>query len=95
VLLEAMAAGTPVVATAVGGVPDVVSSASALLVPPEDPAALAGALRSLVLDAVAARTRANAASERLRAFGAAAWLDRYDVVYREVLRRASAPAGRG
>ena len=44
-ILEAMAAGRPVVATAVGGVPDVVVDGSTgLLVPPADPRALADAL---------------------------------------------------
>src|SRR6059036_3505827 len=38
VLFEAMAAGVPVIATRVGGVPDVVSPGEAALVPPEDPA---------------------------------------------------------
>src|SRR2546423_14526892 len=42
VLFEAMAAGVPIVATRVGGVDDAVSEAEAGLVPPEDPAALAG-----------------------------------------------------
>jgi glycosyltransferase involved in cell wall biosynthesis len=45
VLLEAMAAGTPIVAAAVGGVPDVVSDVEAILVPPADPSALASAIR--------------------------------------------------
>jgi glycosyltransferase involved in cell wall biosynthesis len=47
--LEAMAAGAPVVATAVGAVPEVVGDA-ALLVPPADAGALAEALRSVLLD---------------------------------------------
>ena len=47
--LEAMAVGTPVVATAVGGVPDSVGDA-ALLVPPDDPVALAGALHNVLSD---------------------------------------------
>src|SRR6266566_3734755 len=41
VLFEAMAAGVPIVAAHVGGVPDVVSSAEAALVPPADPVAIA------------------------------------------------------
>jgi glycosyltransferase involved in cell wall biosynthesis len=48
--LEAMAAGTPVVATAVGAVPEVVGDA-ALLVPPGDADALAEALRDVLVDA--------------------------------------------
>jgi glycosyltransferase involved in cell wall biosynthesis len=52
--LEAMAAGVPVVATAVGAVPEVVGD-GALLVAPGDPDALAGALSSLLLDAETGR----------------------------------------
>jgi glycosyltransferase involved in cell wall biosynthesis len=47
-LLEALAAGRAVVASRVAGIPDVVEDgANGLLVPPADPAALAGALRRL------------------------------------------------
>jgi glycosyltransferase involved in cell wall biosynthesis len=48
-LLEAMAAGVPAVASAVGGVPELAGDA-ALLVPPSDPAALADALERLLGD---------------------------------------------
>jgi glycosyltransferase involved in cell wall biosynthesis len=49
--VEALSVGTPVVATAVGGVPEVVlDGENGLLVPRNDPAALAGALRSLLTD---------------------------------------------
>lgn len=52
VVLEAMAHGLPVVATAVGGVPDVVEhEATGLLVAPGDPQALADAMLRLVRDA--------------------------------------------
>ncbi|HET9471952.1 MAG TPA: glycosyltransferase family 4 protein, partial [Usitatibacter sp.] len=50
-LLEAMAAGCAVVATRVGGIPDLVEDGvNGLLVPPRDPAALARALRTLLDD---------------------------------------------
>lgn len=45
VLVEALACGRPVVATPVGGIPEVVDTASGLLVPARDAAALAGGLR--------------------------------------------------
>ncbi len=85
-LLEAMYAGVPVVASRVGGVPEVVSGAEALLVAPADPPALAAALRTLAADPEAARARARAARERLeRELGRDAWLDRYDRIYRHAL----------
>jgi glycosyltransferase involved in cell wall biosynthesis len=61
--VEALAVGTPVVATAVGGVAEVVRDGeNGLLVPPRDPARLAAALRSLLDDdTLRARLAANAA----------------------------------
>lgn len=50
VLLEALASGTPCVATLVGGIPDVVSSDVGILVPPADSDALAGAVLRLLED---------------------------------------------
>ena len=52
VLLEAMAAGTPIVATRTGGIPDLVTDGeNGLLAPPEDPAALAAAMTRMLGDA--------------------------------------------
>jgi glycosyltransferase involved in cell wall biosynthesis len=49
VILEAMACGTPVVATSVGGVPEIVNTdENGLLVPPGNPMALAGAINYLI-----------------------------------------------
>ena len=61
-LQEALRAGTPIVATRVGGVPGLTGEDAALLVPPGDARALAAAVRSVLTDAaLAARLRAAAA----------------------------------
>lgn len=84
VLFEAMAAGVPIVAARAGGVPDVVGAAEAVLVPSENPAALAEALGEVRADPAGAEARAQAARERLRtAFAREPWLQRYEAVYRE------------
>ncbi len=49
VVLEAMCCGTPVVASAVGAVPDLLTSESGTMVPPDDPEELASALISALL----------------------------------------------
>jgi glycosyltransferase involved in cell wall biosynthesis len=46
VLLEAMSCGTPVVASCVGGVPEVVPAFAGVLMPPQDPVALGAALQA-------------------------------------------------
>jgi glycosyltransferase involved in cell wall biosynthesis len=64
VLVEAMAAGLPVVATGVSGIPELVShEVNGLLVPPEDPEALADALLRLHEDRELARRLAAAGHE--------------------------------
>jgi glycosyltransferase involved in cell wall biosynthesis len=62
-LVEALAVGTPVIATSVGGVPEIVTDGeNGLLVPPGDPDALAGAVRRYFADdELRARLRAAAA----------------------------------
>jgi glycosyltransferase involved in cell wall biosynthesis len=69
VVAEALAAGVPVIATTVGGIPEAVahtpSGVPALLVPPDDPDALAGALaRWLTDDRLRCRLRDAALARR-------------------------------
>lgn len=85
VLFEAMAAGVPIVAARVGGVPDVVDDSCACLVPPEDPIALAAAIRSVQQDPATAAARAACARQRVTTqFSPDAWVRRYEALYHEL-----------
>jgi glycosyltransferase involved in cell wall biosynthesis len=87
VLIEAMAAEVPVVATRVGGIPEVcVDGRTGLLVPPEDPGALAEAIVSTLTDPDATRARVRAAAADVRArFTLAAHVERIQQLYDAVL----------
>lgn len=77
VALEAAGAGRPVVATKVGGIPEVVvDGESGVLVAPDDPLALAEAILALAADP--GRARALAANARRRAESAFRWSDYVD-----------------
>jgi len=66
VLLEAMAAGAPVVATTVGGVPEVIADGEeGLLVPSGDPRSLGLAMTKLLTDSVLARRLAEKAFRKI------------------------------
>jgi glycosyltransferase involved in cell wall biosynthesis len=86
-LLEAMAAGLPVVATAVGGTPDVVvDNVTGLLVPPRNPSALADALAALVRDRGLRRRMGQAGRERaLRHFSLERTVERTQILYEQLL----------
>ena len=74
-VLEAMAAGRPVVATTVGDMPTALRDVG-LLIPPEDPAALAEAIRTLAGDRELRERLGAAARERAeQEYGAGPWLD--------------------
>ena len=87
VVLEAMASGVPVVASAVGGIPDQVrNGVDGLLVPPSDPASLGDAVLELLEDPGLA-SRMGAAGHRKSAteFSHAKMVERVTEVYRTAL----------
>ena len=64
--LETMACGVPLIGTTVGGIPEILADgATGTLVPPKDPAALAGALERILLDSGARRMMGANARERV------------------------------
>jgi glycosyltransferase involved in cell wall biosynthesis len=85
-VLDAQAAGVPVVATRVGGVPEMITSGvDGLLVPARDPEALAAAMLDVLADPEAARARARAAHASVRAFDLGATVAATERLYRELL----------
>jgi len=83
VLLEALSYRVPVIGSAIGGITDIIADGqTGLLVPPEDPAAIATALERIATDAAFATRLAEAGSRRVREqFGwdaiIAAWQECY------------------
>jgi len=85
--LEAMACGTPVVATRVGGIPEVVvDGETGLLVPPGEPAALAAAVGDLLADRARAGRLGQAGRRRVEAeFSWERVAERTLAVYRDAI----------
>jgi len=65
-IIEAMMAGRPVIATEVGGVPELVDSKTGWLVKPGDPVALADAIRDVMENPSGIRSRGERAREKAR-----------------------------
>ena len=88
VVLEAMAAGRPVVAAASGGIVDLVlDGRTGLLVPPDDPGALAAALGSIMANPEQARAFGTAGRDRVRSFTVSAVVGRVEQMYSSCVAR--------
>ena len=94
-LLQASAAARPVVASAVGGIPEVVvDGETGLLVPPADPAALATSVGRVLDDsALAARLGENARRRVRQSFSIPAMVAGYLDLYRDLLGAAAPSTG--
>lgn len=92
-LLEAMAAGLPIVATRVGGTPEIVEEGqTGLLVPPSDPAAMAQAIRTYVDIPALLLAHGQAGRRRVeQSFSMQSMVQGYLQVYDSLLRRVRYP----
>lgn len=98
--LESMAAGVPLVATRVGGLPALLDGDAGLLVPPADADALAAALDQLMTDPLRRAGVSRAGRERVASrYSFQGMVDRMEAMYADVaaepVRRRVRPAARG
>lgn len=87
-LIEAMAYGIPVISTVTGGIPELLEGGAGLLVPPEDPVALANAIERLVKDPRLRKQLGEAGQKRVEDSFA------IESVVAELVRRFEACIGR-
>lgn len=84
-LIDAMALGKPIVATAVGGVPELLSPDAGLLVPPHDPAALTAAIAKVLADPDQAAALGRRARHAAARYGIDRMAERTAEVYRSFM----------
>ena len=87
-LVQAMAMGKPIVATRVGGVPEVLGEGEAgLLVPPDDPVQLSQAIELLLTDGELARKLGEGGKRRAPAYSAERMVAEIESLYETLLRK--------
>lgn len=90
-LISALAAGAPIIASDVGGIPDIVAPDSGRLVPPGDAPALARALTEFATDVAGRAACGQAGMARFsEQFAADVWASRLRALYVDVLREDAA-----
>ncbi|RPF26386.1 glycosyltransferase family 4 protein [Georgenia muralis] len=95
VVLEAWRAGTPLVATSLGGPGDLVEDGvDGLVVDPTDPAALANAIDSVLRDPALGRRLSGRGSERVHAYTWTRTRELYEAIYDRVLAPSRSPRPR-
>jgi glycosyltransferase involved in cell wall biosynthesis len=92
VTLEAMAAGRPVIASAVGGLPDLVlDGTTGVLVPPGDPQRLRESILQLLADPVRRAAMGDAGRRRAAAYSASIVVPEIEKVYQDVISNRPKP----
>lgn len=81
-VLEAMALGVPIVATRVGGIPEMLGDGAGVLIPPGDPAELAAAVEELLMNSELRARSVGRAADRVEHFTARAMAEGVLAVYR-------------
>jgi len=85
--LEAMACGVPIIASKIGGVPDVVKNGkNGLLVPPKDPKALADAIIYLLENEDIRRRMGERGKDMVKSYSWEKIAEQYEKVYKELLK---------
>lgn len=93
-LVEAMYSGLPIVATAVGGVPELIEQRrNGLLVPPQRPDLLADALLELAGDKVLMHSLGVAAAASAQKYSAVHMIEKIVVLYEELLKQKGLESG--
>ena len=85
-ILEAMAAGLPIVATRMGGIPEMITDGQdGLLVPPKNPKAIAQAIKSLIKNPELAKQLGQNARQAVQKFSILGMLNETVNVYRSLI----------